>query len=104
MIEQRRIIGLILEVGVLVAMGSHCSEFAGKFFLQCLGGPIGLAITALLASITMKCFDNLWIKLLESNNVKYLTYVRNADDSRNFMTGLRKGVRWSKGKVEYQND
>ena len=51
--QQKLIIGLLMEVGILVVMGSHCYEFNGKFFLQVLGGPIGLAITAWVASITI---------------------------------------------------
>ena len=32
--EQKAIIGLLMEIGILVAMGSHCYEFAGRFYLQ----------------------------------------------------------------------
>ena len=37
-VDERRILGLVLEVGILVAMGSHCYEFGGKFYLQTRGG------------------------------------------------------------------
>ena len=82
-----------METGILIVMGSHCYEFAGKFYLQVMGGPIGLAVTAWIASITMKCFDNLWMNVLKSSNIKILDYVRYVDDSRNFSKCLKKGVR-----------
>ena len=41
-----KIIGLVVELGVLVAMGSHIYEFGEKLFLQLWGGPIGSTLTA----------------------------------------------------------
>ena len=80
-------------------MGSHVYEFTGKFFLQLLGGPIGLNVTAWAASIVMKCLDNIWTALLRSNNVDLLAYLRYVDDSRSFTKGFKKGVRWSNGNL-----
>ena len=52
----------------------------------------------------MKCYDNLWVKLLRENNVNLLLYMRYVDDSRNFMRGLRKGVRWVQNRfIFYPN-
>ena len=101
--EERLNIGLLMEVGILIAMGSHCYEFAGDFYLQTRGGPIGLAITAWIAPIIMQCFDNLWVELLIDNNVSLLSYMRYVDDSRNFIKGLRKGVRWINNKFFYHD-
>ena len=99
--QKKLIISLLIEVGVLVLMGSHCYEFAGSFYLQTLGGPIGLAATAWIASLTMKCFDNLWNALLVRNRVIFHLYLRYVDDSRTFLRGLRKGVRWAKNRFVY---
>ena len=93
--------GLLLEIGVLVVMGTHCYEFNGKFYVQKRGGPIGLAVTAWIASIVMQCFDNLWVKLLKMNNVFLFAYMRYVDDSRNFTKSLKKGVRWFNGSFQY---
>ena len=38
--QEKAIIGLLVEVGILVAMGSHCYEFSGKFYLQLRGDPL----------------------------------------------------------------
>ena len=99
--EQKLILGLVMEVGILIAMGTHCYEFAGKFFLQLRGGPIGLNITAWAASIVMKCYDNIWMAILRSNKIDLLAYLRYVDDSRSFIRGLRRGVRWCGGKFKY---
>ena len=102
--ELKLILGLIMEVGILISMGSHCYEFAGRFYLQLLGGPIGLAVTAWIASITMQCFDNLWTKLLADNKIECLTYVRYVDDARDFTRGLKKGVRWKNGSFSFNKN
>ena len=94
--EERMILALVVEVGILISMGSHSYEFGGKFFLQLLGGPIGLSLTVWLASLVMKCFDVLWLSLMKKSRVKILKYLRYVDDSRNFLNQIPKGWRWSK--------
>ena len=42
--EERKILALVIEVGVLIVMGSHSYEFGGKFFMQIFGRPIRLAL------------------------------------------------------------
>ena len=102
--EEKLILGLVLEIGVLIAMGSHSYEFAGKFYLQVLGGPIGLALTAWLSSIVMKSFDILWQNLLIKNGVKSLDFLRYVDDVRQFLLGIKKGWRWFDGKFCYDSN
>ena len=63
--DDRRILAMVLEVGVLICMGSHIYEFGNKFYLQTRGGPIGLSLTAWVASIVMKAFNNLWCNLAQ---------------------------------------
>ena len=82
-------------------MGSHVYEFAGRFYLQTLGGPIGLAITAWLASIVMKCFDNLWLRLAQKCNIDISCYIRYVDDSRNFLKGIKPGWKWVKNGLKF---
>ena len=49
----------------------------------------------------MKCYDNLWIALLNANGLDFLKYLRYVDDSRMFLNSLRKGVRWVDGKFQF---
>ena len=96
-----KIIGLVVELGVLVAIGSHIYEFGEKLFLQLWGGPIGSTLTAWLASLVMKAFDNLWKSLLIANRILYLSYARYIDDFRTFMNGIMKGWRWVEDKFQF---
>lgn len=43
----------------------------------------------------MKCFDVLWLSLMQKSKVKILKYLRYVDDSRNFLHMIPKGWRWS---------
>ena len=97
--EQKLILGLVMEIGILIAMGSHVYKFTGKFFFQLLGGPIGLNVTAWAASIVMKCFDNIWTALLRSNNVDLLAYLRYVDDSRSFNKRLQERGKMVKRQI-----
>ena len=91
-----------MEIGILVVMGSHCYEFGGKLFLQVRGGgPMGLAITAWIASITMKCYDSLWISFLNANGLDFLKYLPYVDVSHTFLKALGKGVRWVDSKFQF---
>ena len=95
---------MIMEVGVLIVMNTHVYEFHGKLYLQCYGGPIGLAITAWLASLVMQCFDNLWLNLLSRNNVAIWDYMRYVDDCRDFYPGINKGWFWSGSAFSFSNE
>ena len=44
--EKRRVVATVLEVAINVAISTHVYQFAGMFFLQRNGGPIGLRSTA----------------------------------------------------------
>ena len=72
------------------------------------GGPIGLNVTAWAASIVMKCFDNIWLSILKRSKVDILAYLRYVDNSRSFMRGFKRGVRWRDGvfvyDIEYEID
>ena len=66
--EKRRVIAAVLEVAVSVVMCTHVYEFAGHYYLQKSGGPIGLRSMACLAALVMK----LWEALLNSSEIMAL--------------------------------
>ena len=102
--QEKVILAMIIEVGVLIVMNSHVYEFQGDCYLQCFGGPIGLAITAWLASIVMQCFDNLWLQLVQKNNITLWDYMRYVDDCREFYPGISKGWYWSGKSFSFSTD
>ena len=53
--EAKRIVATVVEIGIILAMGTHLYSFNGVTYIQCVGGPIGLRLTAALANLIM-CF------------------------------------------------
>ena len=51
--EAKKIIATLLEIGVIIVMSTHLYTFNGITYVQLLGGPIGLRLTAALANLVM---------------------------------------------------
>ena len=100
--DKRRIVGLLVETLVNLIMSTHIYTFAGKFYIQSGGGPIGLRSTACLASLIMKLVDMAWVKLAKREGLELHLYYRYVDDVRNCLQALIEGVRWNGGKFEWK--
>jgi hypothetical protein len=61
-LEQRMVIAMMVQIGVIVAMNTHQYSFDGKMFLQNAGGPIGLRVTCAIARVVMNTWDRKWIE------------------------------------------
>ena len=82
--DKRKILAYVIEVLVNLVMASHVYEFEGKYFLQVDGGPIGLRLTACLASLIMKMWNSSWSLLLRREGISMIDMCRYVDDVRNF--------------------
>ena len=82
-------------------MTSHIYQFCGRYYLQQNGGPIGLTSTASLASLVMKIWDCMWIKLLDREGIKLWLFFRYVDDVRCFLRPFKEGVRWDGCEFRY---
>ena len=89
---------------VNLVMSTHIYVFCGKYFLQRLGGPIGLRSTATIAALIMKLWDQAWVRLLEKENLGVLEFFRYVDDVRNFVFSLYEGWRWSEGSFKQSQE
>ena len=99
--EQKNIVASLLEVGVIIAMGTHMYSFNGVTYIQLLGGPIGLRLTAALANLVMSFFDMALKKLFAREKIKTPLSFRYVDDSRFGMKPIRPGWRWLNGKMVF---
>ena len=80
--DEKRIFAAVIEILINISMSTHVYSFGGKLYLQLDGGPIGLRITATLAALIMKLWDQAWLQLMRNQKVKILGYYRYVDDSR----------------------
>ena len=63
-----------------MCLTNHIYTVSGKLFRQLLGGPIGLALTTILAEILMREFDHRYSKKLDSLNLSLELNKRYVDD------------------------
>lgn len=55
--DEKKIMAMVVEVLTNLVMSTHVYSFAGKFYLQRDGGPIGLRSTACIPALIMKLWD-----------------------------------------------
>ena len=99
--DAQRIIATVIEIGVVIAMETHVYSFNGIYYIQARGGPIGLCVTAALASLIMCYFDRALAHLLTRESIKKNLSFRYVDDSRYGMKPVKAGVRWDGCKVVF---
>ena len=87
-------------MAVSVVMCTHVYKFAGHYYLQKSGGPIGLRSTACLAAMVMKLLDIAFEKLLRNNGLEWLLYFWYVDDNRLFFCPLVEGCVWQDGQFK----
>ena len=100
----KKIVGAVLEIGILVTMGTHLYTFDGSTYIQLTGGPIGLRLTAALANLVMAYFDQALERLLLREKLKPNLMFRFVDDGRIGLRPVRAGWRWVGGGMKYNTD
>ena len=91
--EERLIVAMAIQIGVLTMMATHRYSFNGKTYLQKAGGPIGLRATCAVACVVMNTRDTRWMELMTTSQLEILTGIRYMDDIRAFLYEIREGWR-----------
>ena len=102
--EAKMIIATMVEIGVIVTMGTHLYTFNGVTYVQLAGGPIGLRLTAALANLLMAFFDRALRDTLEREHIKILLSFRYVDDGRLGMQPISPGWSWYDGQLQFFQD
>ena len=92
--EKKLIIAKVMMIAVKTLFKSHVYSFAGKYFLQKVGGPIGLRSTCAVARLVMLWWDTKLLALVEENNLTLDEKTRYMDDVRLWLQSIRLGWRW----------
>ena len=102
--DAKKIIGAVIEIGVITAMNTHIYSFNGTMYIQCQGGPIGLHLTAALANLVMCYFDLTLREILKDNMLKVSLSFRFVDDSRFGMCPIKPGWRWTQNPLVFNKE
>ena len=92
--EERLIVAMASQIGILAMMNTHHYSFNGKTYLQQAGGPIGLRATCAVARVVMNTWDVRWLEMMSENGLDVMTGIRYMDDIRAFLKAIREGWRW----------
>ena len=100
--EKKTIVAKTLHTAVLAIFKTHTYSFANRFFLQRVGGLIGLRSTCCIARIVMLWWDERLLEVITKSNIKLIEGARYMDDIRIWLHTIRLGWRWSEGGLKYR--
>ena len=101
--EKRLAVAEMTGIGVMSMMNTHLFQWAGKFYLQRKGGPIGLRATCAVARVTMLFWDEKLMKKMSENNLTSDDGSRYMDDIRLIMNAIQMGWRWMDGGMYFSD-
>ena len=78
-------------------------SFGQKFFLQQVGGPIGLRSTCCIARLTMLWWDDKLLEVLEKMNIRIVVGACYMNDIRVWLRAIRLGWRVVDGILQYRD-
>ena len=92
--EKMLLLSKFVELAVIEVFGAHVYEFGGEFFIQTVGGPIGLSLSGAIGRTTMAVWDGEVGRLCRRNGIIMRFRRRYMDDCNGAMQSWRKGWRW----------
>ena len=98
-VEKRMVVAMVVQKAVLAIFKTHTYSFSKKYFLQMKGGPIGLRSTCCVARLVMLWWDEKFLEVVESANMKVVDCARYMDDVRVWLRAIRLGWRWMDGQL-----
>ena len=102
--DVKKIAAAVLECCIIITMCSHLYMFNGILYLQCVGGAIGLRLTAALANLVMAFYDQALEELLSREGISLNLKFRFVDDGRLGLRPVRAGWRWYNGGMMYKKE
>ena len=100
--EKMLLLSKFVELAVIEVFGAHVYEFGGEFFIQTVGGPIGLSLSGAIGRTTMAVWDGEVGRLCRRNGIIMRFRRRYMDDCNGAMQSWRKGWRWGGEKMEWR--
>ena len=100
--EQKVIFAKALEIGTYTLFQNHLYQFAGKFYKQTDGSPIGVKASMSASRVVMGRWDIELNKIMEENRLSVFFRFRYCDDLRIGMGSIREGWRWVEGRFKFR--
>ena len=91
-VKSKMVVAQVAQKPVLAIFKTHTYRFAKK-----RGGPIGLRSTCCIARLVMLWWDQEFLDVVKTANIKFIGSVRYMDDVRVWLRAIRLGWRWQDG-------
>ena len=102
MMEKKLVLAKVMKTAVLAVFKTHTYSFAQKFYIQKMGGPIGLRSTCCVARLVMLWWDDQLVEVMEKLNIKKVAGARYMDDIRVWLHAIRLCWRGADGVLQYR--
>ena len=102
--EERLVIAAVIEVALKIIFKNFSYKFAGKFYHQQDGGPIGVRLTGALAQLVMEDWGSQFRKILEEAGLTVHLLSGYVDDGRIVSTTLKLGMQFQGNKFQYSEE
>jgi metal-sulfur cluster biosynthetic enzyme len=102
--EERKIVGKVIELGILAVMNNHCYKCAGKMYTQTTGCAIGLALSGIIARIRMNRWKRKMKEIMDGEISKCYMMEKYVDDVNMVVEEIPMGVRWVGSKTEWKRE
>ena len=102
----KRLLGIGLGVAVKFIFENFVYTFAGRYFLQKSGAPIGNRISMCASTLVMQEWRDIFKDILSLSKIRELLAALYVDDGRNLIQIIPKGVRFDevKGRFIYRKE
>ena len=97
--EKKMVVAQVAQKSVLAIFKTHSK----KFYLQKRGGPIGLRSTCCIARLVMLWWDQEFLDVVKTTNIKIIGSARYMDDVRVWLRAIRLGWRWQDGRLVFKS-
>ena len=98
-LEKKMILAHVMRIAVLTMFRTHVYSFENRYFLQQIGGPIGLRGTCAVARLTMVEWDRKWMDMMTKLGISVEDAARYMDDLRVYLHSIKKGWRWKEDEL-----
>ena len=79
--QKRKMIAMVVSVGVKIVMSNHTYTVGDNYYLQTNGGPIGLELTGAVSRPYMQKWNRLYLERVKGAGLRMPLYERYVDNS-----------------------
>ena len=101
---RRKILGKVVEVGVITLFTTFVYTFGGELFWQQAGAPIGTRVSCAAANLVTEWVWSRMGRILEESNLRLVENSNYVDDARTWLQTMKRGTVFNGEKFLWSQD